>query len=77
MSIPNTVERSIEEDVEEMDVGEAPPTRELVPEQAPAPPVTLLATAGIWVGSRGDQVARQGLATSLRARCKAPTIQVE
>ena len=43
----------MEEDIEadaEMDVGEAPPTGTSAPEQAPAPPVTMLAMAGIWVG---------------------------
>ena len=41
----------MEEDVgevdTEMDVGEAPPTGGLVPKQASAPPVTMLAMAGI------------------------------
>ena len=73
------MEGPIEEDVEEadkeMDIGEAPPTGELLPEQAPAPPATLLVTAGIWAGVQGDQVA--GPAISSRARGKAPTIQVE
>ena len=48
------MEGPMEEDVEEadteMDVGEAPPIGVLAPEQAPAPPATMLAMAGIWVG---------------------------
>ena len=73
------MEGPIEEDVEEadaeMDVGEAHPTGDLVPEQALAPPITMLVTASIWAGSQDDQVARPGI--SLRARGKAPTTQVE
>ena len=45
------MEGPMEEDVEEadaeMDVGEAPPTGVSAPEQAPAPPATMLAMAGI------------------------------
>ena len=45
------MEGLMEEDVEEadieMDVGEVPPTGDLVPEQAPAPQATLLAMTGI------------------------------
>ena len=55
---------------------EVPPTEELVLEQVPALPVTLLVVAGIW-GGPGDQVAGQGPATSSRAQGKAPTIQLE
>ena len=56
------MERPMEEDFEEanaeMDVGEAPPTGDLVPEQAPVPLVTMLAMAGIWAGGQDDWVAR-------------------
>ena len=69
----------MEEDVEEadakMDVGEVPPTGVLVPEQALALPVTMLAMAGIWVGGPSCQVAEPGI--SSRARGKAPTGQAE
>ena len=69
----------MKEDLEEVDkkrdVGEMPPTGELAPKQVPAPLVTLLATAGIWVGAQGDQVA--GPAVSSRAWGKVPTIQAE
>ena len=44
------MEGLMEEDVEadaEMDVGEAPPTGDLVPEQVPVPLETMLAMAGI------------------------------
>ena len=51
------MEEDVEEADKEMDMGEVPPTRDLVPEQVPAPPATLLAMAGIWAGGRGDQVA--------------------
>ena len=58
------MEGPMEEDVEEvdaeMDVGEAPPTGDLVPEQAPAPLATMLVMAGIWVGGQSGQVARAG-----------------
>ena len=43
-----------------MDVGEAPPTGDLAPEQAPAPPATMLVTAGIWAGGPSGQVAEPG-----------------
>ena len=69
------MEEDIEEADAEMDVGEVPPTGDLAPEQAPAPPVTLLAMAGIWVGGQGDQVAELGI--SSRAQGKATCIQVE
>ena len=73
------MEGPMEEDVEEaeaeIDMGEVPPTGVLVPEQALAPPVTMLAMAGIWVGCRGDQVAEPGI--SSRARGKAPATQAE
>ena len=69
----------MEEDVEEvdteMDVGEAPPTGVSVPEQVPAPPATMLAMAGIWVGGPSGQVAKPGI--SSRARGKAPARQAE
>ena len=42
------MEEDVEEADAEIDVGEAPPTGDLAPEQAPAPPATMLATAGIW-----------------------------
>ena len=58
-----------------MDVGEAPLTGDLVPEQAPAMLATMLAMAGIWVGGQDDQVA--GLGISLRAWGKVPTRQAE
>ena len=44
------MEENIEEVDKEIDVGEAPPTRDLVPEQAPAPLATLLVMAGICMG---------------------------
>ena len=69
----------MEEDVEdadaEIDVGEAPPTGDSVPEQAPAPPVTMLMTAGIWAGSPSGQVAEP--VVSLRGQGKAPAGQAE
>ena len=58
-----------------MDVGEVPPTEDLVPEQAPTPLETMMAMAGIWVGGQDDQVARLGI--SLRAWGKGPARQVE
>ena len=64
----------MEEDVEEvdaeMDMGEAPPTRNSAPEQAPALLATMLAMAGIWAGGPSGQVAEPGV--SSRARGKAP-----
>ena len=69
----------MEEDVEEadadIDVGEAPPTEDTVPEKAPAPLVTMLAMVGIWAGGQDDQVAGPGI--SPRAWGKAPTTQAE
>ena len=44
------MEEDVEEADAEMDVGEAPPTGASAPEEAPAPPATMLATAGIWGG---------------------------
>ena len=41
------MEEDVEEADAEMDVGEAPPTGDSAPEQAPAPPATMLAMAGI------------------------------
>ena len=69
------MEEDVEEADAEMDMGKAPPTGVLVPEQAPAPPATMLATAGIWVGGPSGQVAEPGI--SSRARGKAPARQVE
>ena len=43
------MEGPMEEDVDEVDIGEAP-TRDLVPKQVPVLPATLLAMAGIWAG---------------------------
>ena len=69
------MEEDVEEADAEMDVGEASPTRGLAPEQAPAPPATLLVTAGIWVGGQDDQVA--GPAFNSRAWGKVPAVQAE
>ena len=69
------MEEDVEEADAEMDVGEVPPTGVSVPEQALAPPVTMLATAGIWASSPSGQAAEPGI--SLRARGKAPTGQAE
>ena len=69
------MEEDVEEVDEEMDVGEAPPIGDSAPEQAPAPPATLLVMAGIWAGGQGNQVARP--AVSSRAWGKAPAIQAE
>ena len=73
------MEGPMEEDVEEvdteMDMGEVPPTGVLVPEQAPAPPATMLAMAGIWAGGPSGQVAEPGV--SSRAWGKAPAGQAE
>ena len=44
------MEEDVEEADKEMDVGEVPPTRDSVPEQAPVLPVTVLEMARIWVG---------------------------
>ena len=69
----------MEEDVEEadveMDMGEAPPTGVLAPEQALVPPVTMLVMASIWVSGPSGQVAKLGI--SSRARGKVPTTQAE
>ena len=69
----------MEEDVKEvdakMDVGEAPPPGVSAPEQAPAPPATMLVMAGIWAGGLSGQVAKPGI--SSRARGKVATGQVE
>ena len=67
MPVDELVEEDVEEADEEVDVEEVPPTGDLVAEQAPAPPATLLTAAGIWASGSSDQVAGQGLATSLRA----------
>ena len=73
------MEGPMEEDVEEadteMDLGEAPPTGDLAPEQVPAMPVTMLVMASIWAGGRGEQVVE--LTISSRAWGKAPTVQAE
>ena len=75
------VEEPLEEDVEEAgkdaDMGEAPPPEESEPEQAPVPPATYLAVAGIWAGSPGNRVAGRGPAASSRAQGKVPTIEAE
>ena len=52
------MEEDIEEADKEMDVGKAPPTGELAPEQALALPATLLVASGIWAGGPSSQVAR-------------------
>ena len=73
------MEGPMEEDVEEadteMDVGEAPPTGVLAPEQVPAQLATMLVMAGIWVGGPSGQVAEPGI--SSRGRGKAPTREAE
>ena len=69
------MEEDVEEADAEMDVGEAPPTGVLVPEEALAPPVTMLAMAGIWAGGPSGQAAEPGI--SSRARGKAPVGQAE
>ena len=65
------MEEDVQEADAEMDVGEVPLTGVSVPEQVPAPPETMLAMAGIWVGGQNDQVAGPGIRS--RARGKAPT----
>ena len=65
----------MEEADKEMDVGEAPPTGDSVPDQVLAPPATMLEMAGIWMGGQDDQVAGPGI--SSRAQGKAPTGQAE
>ena len=69
------MEEDVEEADAEMDVGEAPPTGDLVPEQMPVPPATMLAMVGIWAGGQDDQVA--GLGVSLMAWGKVPARQAE
>ena len=73
------MEGPMEEDVEEadakIDVGEAPPTGVLVPEEAPALLATMLGIAGIWAGGPSGQVAEPGI--SSRAQGKAPAKQAE
>ena len=69
------MEEDVEEADKEMDMGEVPPIGDSAPKQALALPVTLLVMAGIWVDGPSGQVA--GLAISLRARGKVPTIQAE
>ena len=46
-------------------------------EQAPALWATLPAAPGFWVGGPSEQVAGRELATSSRARGKAPAVQAE
>ena len=58
-----------------MDVGEAPPTGVSAPEEAPAPPATMLVMASIWAGGPSGQAAEPGI--SSRARGKAPAGQAE
>ena len=48
------MEEDLEEVDKDMDVGEVPTTRDLVLEQAPVPPATLLAMAVISMGDRHD-----------------------
>ena len=72
MPMEEPMEADVKEADEEVDVGEAPPTGDLAPEQAPAPRVTLPAAAGFWVGSPSDQVAGRELAASSRARVRHP-----
>ena len=69
------MEEDVEEADTEMDVGEAPPTGVLAPEQVPALPMTMLAMAGIWAGGPSGQVAEPGI--SSRAQGKAPARQAE
>ena len=69
------MEEDVEEADAEMDVGEVPPTGDSGPEQAPAPPATMLAMAGIWAGGLSGQVAKLGI--SSRAWGKAPARQAE
>ena len=71
------MEVDIEDVDEELDVGEAPPTGDSAPEQAPAPPATLPAAAGVWLGGPSDQVAGSAPVASSRSQGKAPTIQAE
>ena len=69
------MEEDVEETDAEMDVGVAPPTGVSAPEQAPVPPATMLAMAGIWAGGPSGQVAKPDV--SSRAWGKAPAGQVE
>ena len=69
------MEEDVEEADTEMDVGEAPPTGVSAPEEAPAPPATMLVMAGIWAGGPSGQVAELGI--SSRARGKVPAAQAE
>ena len=75
------MEELVEVDVEEADkkvgMGEAPPTEDSGPEQAPMLHATLPVVARLWAGGPSDQVARQGPAASLKARGKASIIQLE
>ena len=71
------VEADVEEADKEADMGEAPPTGDLAPEQAPAPWATLPAAPRFWAGGLSDQVAWREPATSLRAWGKAPAIQAK
>ena len=77
MPMEELVEKDVEEVDKEVDVGEAAPTGDLAPEQAPAPPVTLLVAAGIWAGGPSDQVAGRRPAASLRAQGKVPAVQAK
>ena len=63
-----------EEAVEEVAMGETPPTGDSVPERAPAPWVTLPAETGFWAGDPSDQMAGREVATSLWTRGKVPAI---
>ena len=50
MPVEGPMEEDVEETDEEMDMGEVPPTKDLLLEQVPAPPATLLVKARIWAG---------------------------
>ena len=69
------MEEDVEEADTEMDVGEVPPTEDLAPEQAPAPPATMLVTAGIWSGGQDNQMAEPSVSSGPRG--KAPAGQAE
>ena len=57
MSMEEPVEEDIEEEGEDADIGQAPPTEELALKQVPVPPMALLVVGRIWAGGQGDQVA--------------------
>ena len=82
MPVEGQMEEDVEEVDKEIDVGEAPPTRESAAKQAPALLATLLVTAETWAGGRGDQVAgpathqlegpRQGARLYRQSSCPRP-----